>query len=61
MIKVFNDESVKVRAKSLQVVLLLDMKDAQALIEAVAAAVASNKRKKTWRRLYAELNHMACY
>jgi hypothetical protein len=58
--KVFNDESVGPKAK-LQVVLLLEVKEAQVLIEAMAAAVASNKRKKTWRDLYDKLNTVACY
>ena len=58
--KIFNDESIGVKAK-LQVVLLLDSKEAQVLIEAVAAAVASNKRKKTWKRLHNQLSEIACY
>lgn len=56
--QVFNAEPVGPRAK---VILLLDQKEARTLTEAMEAAVKSNKRKITWRRLYNKLGFMACY
>jgi hypothetical protein len=54
--KVFNQsDDVHVPVAKLQVVLVLDRKEAQILVDAMAAAVECNPRKITWKRLYDEL------
>ena len=57
--RVFNEEDVKTK-KDFHVILVLKQKEARDLIEAMEAAVKSNKRKRTWKRIYDKLAQDAC-
>ena len=55
--KVFNEESSK--SKSLEVILLLQLKEAKTIIEALEYACEARPRKITWKKILNDLREKA--
>lgn len=53
--------SAKSNAPPEEVIMIVPLKDAQALIEMAEAACKANPRKTTWKRLLSELEQLECW